>query len=85
MSYFNNVMPFIYSCRRPDVTVMGEDVIIVTITVLDFFHIDTNFIIIWQQVYVIFFLQHTASEKDPVPLSVHHMPICVTFAFYNEG
>ncbi|XP_053399917.1 exosome complex component RRP45-like [Mercenaria mercenaria] len=28
---------------------------------------------------------HPASEKDPVPLSVHHMPICVSFAFFEQG
>lgn len=28
---------------------------------------------------------HPVEEKDPLPLSVHHMPICVTFAFYEQG
>ncbi|XP_052793292.1 exosome complex component RRP45-like isoform X1 [Mya arenaria] len=28
---------------------------------------------------------HPASERDPVPLSVHHMPICVSFAFFEQG
>ncbi|KAH3830630.1 exosome complex component RRP45-like [Dreissena polymorpha] len=28
---------------------------------------------------------HPASERDLVPLSVHHMPICVSFAFFEQG
>lgn len=28
---------------------------------------------------------HTVEEKDPIPLSVHHMPICVSFSFYEQG
>nr|XP_022322311.1 exosome complex component RRP45-like isoform X5 [Crassostrea virginica] len=28
---------------------------------------------------------HPSDEKDPIPLSVHHMPICVTFSFYEQG
>ncbi|XP_060772526.1 exosome complex component RRP45 [Neoarius graeffei] len=24
-------------------------------------------------------------ERDPVPLSVYHMPVCVSFAFFQEG
>ncbi|KAF9962088.1 hypothetical protein BGZ72_010694 [Mortierella alpina] len=42
--------------RRPDVTVVGEDVTI-----------------------------HTLEQRNPVPLSVHHIPICVTFAFFDNG
>ncbi|XP_060083983.1 exosome complex component RRP45-like [Ylistrum balloti] len=28
---------------------------------------------------------HPLEEKDPIPLSVHHMPICVSFSFYEQG
>ncbi|XP_072040118.1 exosome complex component RRP45-like isoform X2 [Amphiura filiformis] len=28
---------------------------------------------------------HPPEDRDPVPLSVHHMPVCITFAFYLEG
>ncbi|XP_036892222.1 exosome complex component RRP45, partial [Sturnira hondurensis] len=28
---------------------------------------------------------HTPEERDPVPLSIHHMPICVSFAFFQQG
>jgi len=42
--------------RRPDVTVIGEEVTI-----------------------------HPVEQRNPVPLSVHHMPICVTFAFFENG
>ncbi len=27
---------------------------------------------------------HSIEERDPVPLSVHHIPICVTFGFLND-
>ncbi|KAH6575020.1 hypothetical protein BASA50_009645 [Batrachochytrium salamandrivorans] len=42
--------------KRPDVTVIGEDVTI-----------------------------HTLEEKNPIGLNIHHIPICVTFAFFNQG
>ncbi|XP_004426588.1 exosome complex component RRP45 [Diceros bicornis minor] len=28
---------------------------------------------------------YTPEERDAVPLSVHHMPICVSFAFFQQG
>ncbi|XP_074651110.1 exosome complex component RRP45-like [Tubulanus polymorphus] len=28
---------------------------------------------------------HSLEDRDPVPLSVHHMPICTTFAFFEKG
>ncbi|CAG8454970.1 2897_t:CDS:2 [Ambispora gerdemannii] len=28
---------------------------------------------------------HPVEQRNPVPLSVHHMPICVTFAFFDNG
>ncbi|XP_041964049.1 exosome complex component RRP45 isoform X1 [Alosa sapidissima] len=28
---------------------------------------------------------HTAEERDPVPLSIYHMPISVSFAFFQQG
>ncbi|RKP09940.1 ribosomal protein S5 domain 2-type protein [Thamnocephalis sphaerospora] len=42
--------------RRPDVTVIGEDVTI-----------------------------HTLEERNPVPLALHHIPICISFAFFEDG
>ncbi|CDS06032.1 hypothetical protein LRAMOSA08560 [Lichtheimia ramosa] len=42
--------------RRPDVTVIGEEVTI-----------------------------HPVDQRNPVPLSIHHIPICVTFAFFDKG
>ncbi|GAB5593540.1 3'-5'-exoribonuclease [Umbelopsis nana] len=42
--------------RRPDVTVIGEEVTI-----------------------------HPMDQRNPVPLSVHHIPICVTFSFFAGG
>ncbi|XP_022099628.1 exosome complex component RRP45-like [Acanthaster planci] len=28
---------------------------------------------------------HTTEDRDPVPLSVHHMPVCISFAFFEQG
>nr|XP_033794231.1 exosome complex component RRP45 isoform X1 [Geotrypetes seraphini] len=28
---------------------------------------------------------YTPEEREPVPLSIHHMPICVSFAFFQQG
>ncbi|NWH82815.1 EXOS9 protein, partial [Piaya cayana] len=28
---------------------------------------------------------YTPEERNPVPLSIHHMPICVSFAFFQQG
>ncbi|KAI7865246.1 ribosomal protein S5 domain 2-type protein [Spinellus fusiger] len=42
--------------RRPDVTVVGEEVTI-----------------------------HPVDQRNPVPLSIHHIPICVTFGFFDNG
>eukprot|EP01104_Vermistella_antarctica_P015412 TRINITY_DN5062_c0_g1_i1.p1 TRINITY_DN5062_c0_g1~~TRINITY_DN5062_c0_g1_i1.p1 ORF type:complete len:444 (+),score=169.41 TRINITY_DN5062_c0_g1_i1:142-1473(+) len=28
---------------------------------------------------------HSLDEREPVPLSIHHVPICVTFAFFDDG
>ena len=29
--------------------------------------------------------QHSAEDRDPVPLSILHMPVCITFGFFDEG
>lgn len=28
---------------------------------------------------------HPVDEKEPIPLSLHHMPVCVSFAFFQQG
>jgi exosome complex component RRP45 len=28
---------------------------------------------------------HSAKDREPVSLSIHHIPICVTFAFFEDG
>ncbi|XP_018420236.1 PREDICTED: exosome complex component RRP45 [Nanorana parkeri] len=28
---------------------------------------------------------YSLEERDPVPLSIHHMPICTSFAFFQQG
>ncbi|KAI8049592.1 ribosomal protein S5 domain 2-type protein [Syncephalis plumigaleata] len=42
--------------RRPDVTIVGEDVTV-----------------------------HSLEERNPVPLSLHHIPVCVSFGFFEQG
>lgn len=29
-------------------------------------------------------IQHPATERAPVPLSLHHTPYCLTFAYFDE-
>ena len=29
--------------------------------------------------------QHSPEDRDPVPLSVLHMPVCISFGFFDEG
>ncbi|KAI9092148.1 ribosomal protein S5 domain 2-type protein [Phlyctochytrium arcticum] len=42
--------------KRPDVTVIGDEVTV-----------------------------HTIEERSAIPLSVHHIPVCVSFAFFSNG
>ncbi|KAF8335980.1 ribosomal protein S5 domain 2-type protein [Cantharellus anzutake] len=42
--------------RRPDVEVVGEELIV-----------------------------HDPAERAPLPLAIHHIPICVTFAFFEDS
>ena len=28
---------------------------------------------------------HSMEDRDPIPLNIHHMPMCVSFAFYDNG
>ncbi|KAK7807002.1 hypothetical protein U0070_015048 [Myodes glareolus] len=28
---------------------------------------------------------YSPEERDPVPLSIHHVPVCVSFAFFQQG
>jgi exosome complex component RRP45 len=29
-------------------------------------------------------LQHSPDERAPVPLAIHHTPLCLTFAYYDN-
>ena len=29
--------------------------------------------------------QYSAQERDPIALSIYHMPICVSFSFFQQG
>lgn len=28
---------------------------------------------------------HTENERDPIPIVLHHHPVCVSFAIYENG
>lgn len=28
---------------------------------------------------------HTYAQRDPIPTAIHHYPVCVTYAMFNEG
>lgn len=28
---------------------------------------------------------HTLQDREPVPLSIHHIPVCISFAFFEDG
>ncbi|KAI9011286.1 ribosomal protein S5 domain 2-type protein [Gaertneriomyces semiglobifer] len=28
---------------------------------------------------------HTSEERNPIPLGIHHIPVCVTFGFFEDG
>lgn len=28
---------------------------------------------------------HSANEKSPISLSIHHIPVCISFGFYDNG
>ncbi|KAJ8780447.1 hypothetical protein J1605_011711 [Eschrichtius robustus] len=55
--------------RRPDVSVQGDEVTLLVTVITETF----------------IFKQYTLEERGPVPLSIHHMPICVSFAFFQQG
>lgn len=31
------------------------------------------------------FIIHTHSEKDPIPIVLHHYPVCISYAIFNNG
>jgi len=54
--------------RRPDVSVVGEDVTIVRRRLLCVQRLTR---------------QHSLEERVPIPLAIHHTPFCLTFAFFT--
>ncbi|KAK2116170.1 Exosome complex component RRP45 [Saguinus oedipus] len=60
--------------RRPDVSVQGDEVTLNMSGQIKQVIINIKEVI-W----------YTPEERDPVPLSIHHMPICVSFAFFQQG
>jgi exosome complex component RRP45 len=62
--------------RRPDVEVVGDDVIVVR-----------PFHLLYSKPLILTLtrscsLQHAPTERAPVPLAIHHTPFCLTFAFF---
>ncbi|KAG9308739.1 ribosomal protein S5 domain 2-type protein [Chiua virens] len=57
--------------RRPDVEVIGDEVIVVRLASSHAVTYPTP-------------SQHAPEERAPVPLAIHHTPFCVTFAFFSD-
>jgi exosome complex component RRP45 len=55
--------------RRPFTTVIGNSLTLVRNVQL----IPANYV------------KHTAEDKQPVPLSIHHIPVSISFAIFEEG
>ena len=50
------VLLALLNCRRPVVSIQGDDVIV-----------------------------HPSEEREPVPLSIHHIPVCLSYALFDES
>jgi hypothetical protein len=37
------------------------------------------------QIEYFYFSYWISQERDPIPLTIHHLPIAVTFAYFGEG
>jgi exosome complex component RRP45 len=59
--------------RRPDVEVIGDEVTVVRVVLSAY---PPNSLAA---------IQHAPSERAPVPLSIHHTPFCLTFAFFPDS
>ena len=64
--------------RRPEVEVVGDEVTIVRTTL--------SLVVCAALLghHVLNCAQHHPSERAPVPLSMHHTPFCLTFAFFPD-
>lgn len=65
--------------RRPDVTVIGEEVTVVSQSAPDGCRAERSGADVRD-----FVRQHSMTERVPVPLAIHHSPFCQTFAFFGE-
>jgi exosome complex component RRP45 len=59
--------------RRPEVEVVGDQVIVVRLIIL-FSH----------ECSLLTCPQHPPTERAPMPLSMHHTPFCLTFAYFQD-
>ncbi|SCZ95803.1 BZ3500_MvSof-1268-A1-R1_Chr8-1g09808 [Microbotryum saponariae] len=62
--------------RKPDVQVVGEEVIVVSR--------DTQGFTRRRPKFKCDVLQYSMTERVPVLLAIHHTPICLTFAFFGD-
>jgi len=56
--------------RKPDVEVIGDEVIVVSPV--------SSPVVIGADG------QHSPDERAPMPLAIHHIPLCLTFAYFEE-
>lgn len=64
--------------RKPDVTVIGEEVTIVRTRCLSYPAYPAG------SRHCLALGQHSMAERVPVPLAIHHSPMCLTFAFFGD-
>lgn len=31
------------------------------------------------------FVIHNSKQRDPIPIVIHHYPVCITYAIFNRG
>ncbi len=67
--------------RRPDVSITGDAITVVrtprTTACLSW--------LTWSLILCSRCTQHSVADREPVPLSIHHLPLCVTFAVFGDG
>lgn len=68
--------------RKPDVTVIGEEVTIVRLPRPTWLS-DPSFPA-FADIQQPLPAQHSMAERVPVPLAIHHSPMCLTFAFFGD-
>ena len=65
--------------RLPEVSVIGDEIKIV----INYFRLFSYLIL--KAFDSIFLHKHSSEERNPIPLSILHIPLTTTYAFYDQG